>query len=859
MLKYITGGNINSNLIFSQNSKLIFVSINNQISIINTNTGETVSQLKGHTGFITDIKLNPSNSNEIFSSSIDGTIRRWNINEASLINTYYLNKPIISFTLNKAFPDDLFLILYSIQNQKENKPKIPQNSIPEKLTQFGNNLIEEIQNSMDLKNEKEINQSNSIVNINVVLFNTENFKITKSLQRKKINFPKFQESFRKIKLEIDKQGKILAFSFLFQVELIDLETNSRAILKHRTQILSINFHPFIVGKIATGSKNGHIRIWENPFQIQQSKNPTENPKKYKNELEEKNKYQKLHWHAHDVSSLMFTEDGKYLLSGGEESVLVIWQLETGKKNFIPRIGTSGIKYLNISPNSTFYSVVNNDNTIWLIKARESSLHLSISKFKAPSRLLNHQKYKLAIEPRNYNLVSNFSQNTLHFYDIFSQKQSMDLRVSFRNIISRGTTEINPNFVEFFSFSFDGNHLATIDFQHKKSESKNQHQEVYLKFWEFQNHKYVLNTQFDSPHSGAITSILFHPEMYICVTTSDDSTFKIWKIKDEKDQTKTNVLNYSWVCRSTGYYNNKTPIIGSSFSGDGSVLGLLHHRLISLWNPFSNSLLSSIAIPHPDETFIEFNFVMKINPNHLIASTRNHVYVFDLLSTSLLWSISLDVEKIFFDNFSNKFIIVTKNRFENEFENEKQNQNQNQNQNPILNQNQIQYLVLFKSRNQKPHKFLKLENIVVEKIIFFPSNPNSNSNSNPNSNSNSNLNPNYKKESSRILIYDSQNRIHEFGQRLSQEISKEEFKKNQKKKQLNRYKKTFLKKQKNDQENFEEEKKPSLLNFNQQEFKFDLEQETIPPISQWSDVFINDLLKPKSKKEFKSKIKKKSKK
>ena len=46
----------------------------------------------------------------------------------------------------------------------------------------------------------------------------------------------------------------------------------------------------------------------------------------------------MHWHAHAVSSIAFTTNGAYLLSGGEEAVLVIWQLHTGKKEFVPRVG-----------------------------------------------------------------------------------------------------------------------------------------------------------------------------------------------------------------------------------------------------------------------------------------------------------------------------------------------------------------------------------------------------------------------------------------------------------------------------------------------------------------------------------------
>ena len=46
----------------------------------------------------------------------------------------------------------------------------------------------------------------------------------------------------------------------------------------------------------------------------------------------------FHWHAQSVGCLQFTRDGAYLLSGGKEAVLVLWQLETGKKSYLPRLG-----------------------------------------------------------------------------------------------------------------------------------------------------------------------------------------------------------------------------------------------------------------------------------------------------------------------------------------------------------------------------------------------------------------------------------------------------------------------------------------------------------------------------------------
>jgi NET1-associated nuclear protein 1 (U3 small nucleolar RNA-associated protein 17) len=55
-------------------------------------------------------------------------------------------------------------------------------------------------------------------------------------------------------------------------------------------------------------------------------------------IEKKAQTTTLHWHAHALSSIAFIANGAYLLSGGEESVLVIWQLHTGKKEFVPRVG-----------------------------------------------------------------------------------------------------------------------------------------------------------------------------------------------------------------------------------------------------------------------------------------------------------------------------------------------------------------------------------------------------------------------------------------------------------------------------------------------------------------------------------------
>jgi NET1-associated nuclear protein 1 (U3 small nucleolar RNA-associated protein 17) len=89
------------------------------------------------------------------------------------------------------------------------------------------------------------------------------------------------------------------------------------------------FHPSD-DYFATGDDKGNIRLW-----YCLNEHATANAVG----VEKRAQTTTLHWHAHAVASVVFTPNGAYLLSGGEESVLVIWQLHTGKKEFVPRVGS----------------------------------------------------------------------------------------------------------------------------------------------------------------------------------------------------------------------------------------------------------------------------------------------------------------------------------------------------------------------------------------------------------------------------------------------------------------------------------------------------------------------------------------
>ncbi|RYE56192.1 MAG: hypothetical protein EOP20_09230, partial [Hyphomicrobiales bacterium] len=59
----------------------------------------------------------------------------------------------------------------------------------------------------------------------------------------------------------------------------------------------------------------------------------------------------MHWHPHAVAALAFTPSGAQLLSVGQESVLVQWEVSSGKHEFFPRLGGRPIISLAIKPAS----------------------------------------------------------------------------------------------------------------------------------------------------------------------------------------------------------------------------------------------------------------------------------------------------------------------------------------------------------------------------------------------------------------------------------------------------------------------------------------------------------------------------
>lgn len=74
-----------------------------------------------------------------------------------------------------------------------------------------------------------------------------------------------------------------------------------------------------------------------------------------------------HWHAHPVTCMAFTADATLLLTGGAEAVLVLWQLATGSRTFLPRLGAP-LRAIGCANDASVFSVGMSDSSSVLVDA-----------------------------------------------------------------------------------------------------------------------------------------------------------------------------------------------------------------------------------------------------------------------------------------------------------------------------------------------------------------------------------------------------------------------------------------------------------------------------------------------------------
>jgi WD40 repeat protein len=331
-----------------------------------------------------------------------------------------------------------------------------------------------------------------------------------------------------------------------------------------------------------------------------------------------------HWHSREVCSVAYGPSGAYMLSGGHEGVLVVWQTDTGNSLFLPRLGAP-IRSVSVSQSVTgshplLYAVSLVSNAVVGIDAASMKVlwtvrGLAISGYAGHARSLIG---RLVPEPRTGCFVLDGVPNSgqLQMFDPLASAHIGNVEVVKRNYVSKMNVKTQHMMqlskesqvasssdvsVIACDFTHDGKWMMTVD-----STTPNHS----LKFWAATASvdAFALNTQVDNPHKDVPIVLRCHPRLPLVVTAAHDHSFKLWELTSVSavpsasgiaPPSASGATTDVWKCRSVGYYKD-LPVTAGCFSGDGSCLAVAYSHIITLWSPFSNTLKATLTHPCPDE-------------------------------------------------------------------------------------------------------------------------------------------------------------------------------------------------------------------------------------------------------------------
>uniref|UniRef100_A0A672UE31 WD repeat domain 75 n=1 Tax=Strigops habroptila TaxID=2489341 RepID=A0A672UE31_STRHB len=306
------GGTIHgARAVFSADSKYLLCASGDFVKMYSVVTEETLRLMGGHADLVTGIQLNPHNHMQLYSSSLDGSIKLWDFMDGIPIKTFTVGSKLLALYALASSEDLLFVVI----------PKSGERDTFQLVS---------------VKLTKAAGQDVEAKELSVVLDGV-------GASPKHIAFGREGQYVASV-----KEANLQVY-FFKQKQLNRFSVNAVKTKGGNSQFSCIACHP-TEDCIATGHADGKIRLWRNFY----------HKKEYT--------FSTLHWHHDTVMDLAYSVEGTSLLSGGVESVLVLWHNESDRrKDFLPRLG-SPIEYISMSSDGSLCCTLHKDNRITIINS-----------------------------------------------------------------------------------------------------------------------------------------------------------------------------------------------------------------------------------------------------------------------------------------------------------------------------------------------------------------------------------------------------------------------------------------------------------------------------------------------------------
>ncbi|GLB35879.1 putative WD40 repeat-like protein [Lyophyllum shimeji] len=588
--------------IFTKDGSYFFSLVGSSVKIHSVATGQVVSTLSApratsigtSSDLLTAAILNPHNAFQLITGSLDGRLVVWDFLDAALLQIIDIEKPIHHICAHALWKDTVFVAA----------------SRPSK------------------KSESGVSDDNAVV-LRVSLKPVDN--TTKSAEILPVGKTRFPTG-----LALSPSGAWLIATAGHKVYVASSTSLASGFTKFVSpeRLTCLAFHPS-EEYFATGDAKGHIRLW---YCLNDSL-----PVNVRG-VEKKTQTTALHWHAHAVSSIAFTSNGAYLLSGGEESVLVIWQLHTGKKEFVPRLGSpiNTVSMLKADGGEEEYLLGLADATYLFVNSGSLKISRSYSRIKLDPAVPHESTSRRAYTPLGvHSLTSTLILPSSHpsFLQIYSPSSSKlvsELEVSPSNRVSRRDEKpLVPTYVEHAVISSSGEWLATIDVREADDGFRD---EIYLKIWRWdqKSGRWTLNTRVDRPHGlKRVTCLAFspvskNPSIHL-VTTGKDGNVKTWGLRSVKN--KAEVTEEFWVTRSTFGFRSEQPR-SAAWSGDASLFAVVFGPCVALYDPVTSALRQTLTSAEGKANKAA-HFIGK-EGRYLAVIGDHNLALWDLVSHSVRW-------------------------------------------------------------------------------------------------------------------------------------------------------------------------------------------------------------------------------
>ncbi|KAF2115825.1 hypothetical protein BDV96DRAFT_520159 [Lophiotrema nucula] len=547
--------------VFSHDEKHIFLANSTSVQIYATDSSLLMNTLPGRSGSIAAFALSATRPNNIYVANSEGIITIWDWTNASKVASWAIEANVRSMKVVPAQADTNQDLVYSYESGK--KHIINVHALRTKHDEAPTEL------------QKIFETAAAVVDFQILLEGRIVFVacqtavfVGKRRNKSKTTLQDLEYTWR----EFRTTKPVTTFNSFVRP--------SQSSTKARGSQQAPRDHL----DLAIGDSEGVIHLFEDILSSFASIEQGQKKSQKTDVNVEGLKPKRLHWHREAVGSVKWSQDGNYLISGGGETVLVIWQLSTGKQQTLPHL-TAAIESIVVSPVGSSYSVSLANNSVVVLSTTELQAKTSVvgtqSRRVDPEQLPRESKpgdssfnvfaqVPMAVDMKNPNLVM-FSvpssqprhqrgrwpapEPYLQTFDVSTQRTISRQALTRNNAtdpnVGPDKMKIFEPSVKFLQISRDGHWLATVDewtpphsdmgyldegIPEFQDEERSFRRETYLKFWKRDDNSsaWTLETRIGAPHffeavgaSARVLDLMSNPTGTGFATVGEDRYVRIW--------------------------------------------------------------------------------------------------------------------------------------------------------------------------------------------------------------------------------------------------------------------------------------------------------------------------------------------